>query len=164
MDTSSPAMSAVWRVLRSALLASMIVGGVGAHGVLAQPAPPSSERFVRPGLYVVATDLAASAAFYERVFGKPPSLRTASFVGFDVAGGLFGIALRGRFAPNSRIGGNVVPYIRVANIDTEFAHVRRVWPGALLAGSVTREGPLALFKFKDPDGNVVEYFALTSSR
>lgn len=160
MNTDRSPQNGFWRTLLSALSASLIVSVLASHGAQAQSAPLSSERFVRPGLYVVATDLAASTAFYERVFGRPPSLRTANFVGFDVAGGLFGIASRATFAPNSRIGGNVVPYIRVADIDAEFAHVRRVAPGALLASSVTREVPLALFKFKDPDGNVVEYFAL----
>lgn len=56
-------------------------------------------------------------------------------------------------------GRNVVPYIRVQNADAEFARLERLGV-ALLDQQVVVEGPIKLFRFTDPDGNVLEIFSL----
>ncbi|MBI1186407.1 MAG: hypothetical protein GC206_03625 [Alphaproteobacteria bacterium] len=122
-----------------------------------QDAAFAPERF---GLYVLSDDLDRAAAFYERVFAEPPAVRTPALVGFDVAGGFYAIASRAAFAPDAPRGESTVPYIRVRDIDAEFERVRAVAPGALRDDVIVREGPISLFRFVDPDGNVIEFFAL----
>lgn len=124
-------------------------------------APPAVER---PGVYVVAEDVGKSAAFYERVFGAPPQVRTKALVGFDVAGALYAVVSREAYAPDARLGGNVVPYLKVRDIEGWFTHVRSVAPDSLVTREILREGPVSLFKFRDIDGNLVEMFAVDTSR
>lgn len=131
---------------------------------LAWPSSPGAraqaqDRFIRSGLYVVSSDVEESTRFYEAVFNRQPIIKTQNFVGFDIVGGLFAIASRQAFAPDAPTGRNVVPYIMVSDIDAEFARIRRLVPEALESRSVIREGAVALFKFRDPDGNIVEFFA-----
>ena len=56
-------------------------------------------------------------------------------------------------------GRNVVPYIRVQSADAEFARLKAL-DVQLLDEQVVVEGPLKLFRFADPDGNVLELFSL----
>jgi predicted enzyme related to lactoylglutathione lyase len=113
------------------------------------------------GAYVVAEDLDRSAVFYERLFGHAPQVRTAGMVGFDVAGGFYAIVSKAVYAPGAVRGGNVAPYLKVADIDAWFRHVEAVAPDGLVTKAVLREGPFALIKFADPDGNVVEMYSVT---
>ncbi|ATQ43036.1 VOC family protein [Caulobacter mirabilis] len=123
----------------------------------AQAAPPTT----RLGVYVVADDVDKTTAFYQRLFGKAPEIRLPTFVGFDINGGLYAVISRGAFAPNAKRGETVMPYIRVDDIDAWRAHVQAVAPGSLLEPHITREGPIALFKLRDPDGNLVEVYSLS---
>jgi predicted enzyme related to lactoylglutathione lyase len=117
------------------------------------------ERF---GVYVVASDLDRARAFYEALFQKTPYVRTPSLVGFDVAGGLYAVVSAQAYRPNVRRGDNAVPYIRVADIEAEFERVRRIAPN-MLDPAVVVEGPVRLFRFTDPDGNMIEFFALAAA-
>lgn len=112
------------------------------------------------GVYVVSNDLERSGAFYTAIFGASPQIKTDTFMGFDVAGGLFAVVSKATYAPGASLGGNVVPYIKVPDINAAFAHVRAVAPGALASAEVIEEPYLSLFKFTDPDGNMLEYYAL----
>jgi hypothetical protein len=66
------------------------------------------------------------------------------------------------YAPGVRRGDNTVPYIKLQNVEAFFEHVKRVAPESLVSAQVTVEGPFRFFKMKDPDGNVLEFFSLTS--
>lgn len=114
------------------------------------------------GAYVVVDDVEVSARFYRSVLGKAPAIQTPVFVSFEVAGGVLAVVFKAAFAPDSKIGDNAVPYIRVADIDAAFAHAARVVPEAMQSVGVLREGPIALFKMRDPDGNLVEFYSLTN--
>ncbi|WP_428687542.1 VOC family protein [Roseibium sp.] len=122
-----------------------------------QPAKPE-----RLGVYVLADDLNRSEAFYSTLFGASPAVRTEVFAGYDVAGGLFAVVSRATFAPDAKLGGNAIPYIKVDDIEAAYQHVRTIAPDALKAPGVISEGPLSLFKFTDPDGNIIEYFSLNA--
>jgi predicted enzyme related to lactoylglutathione lyase len=124
----------------------------------AQAQDTSIERF---GVYVVVADLEKSRTFYERLFRKPPYVKNEGLVGFDVAGGLFAtFAERGLDRKLTR-GDNAVPYLRVKDIDAEFKRVKEM--GArVLDADIVREGPIRLFRFADPDGNVIEFFAVAA--
>jgi hypothetical protein len=41
------------------------------------------------------------------------------------------------------------------------SNISEVAPEAVKDSSVIEEGPIALFKFRDPDGNMVEYYSLS---
>jgi predicted enzyme related to lactoylglutathione lyase len=125
-------------------------------------APAQGTEIERFGLYVVVSDLDRARTFYEALFRKPPAVRTPAFVGFDVAGGLYAIVSAQAYRPNVRRGDNAVPYIRVADIEAEFERVRRIAPN-MLDRAVVEEGPIKLFRFTDPDGNMIEFFALTAA-
>jgi len=60
-------------------------------------------------------------------------------------------------------GGNVAPYLKVADIDAWFRHVQSAAPQSLVTKAVVREGPFALIKVADPDGNVVELYSLAAA-
>lgn len=112
------------------------------------------ERF---GVYLRVGSLDRSRAFYERVLGKQPYVSNDRLVGFDVAGAL--LALYANPAEEIARGRNVVPYIRVQNADAEFTRLKSL-DVQLLDERVVVEGPLKLFRFADPDGNVLELFSL----
>jgi catechol 2,3-dioxygenase-like lactoylglutathione lyase family enzyme len=114
------------------------------------------ERF---GVYLRVANLERSRAFYERVFDKHPYVSNAQLVGFDVAGAL--LALYASSAEQVARGRNVVPYIRVQSADAEFARLRGL-EVRLLDELVVTEGPLKLFRFADPDENVLELFSLNA--
>lgn len=112
------------------------------------------ERF---GVYLRVGSLDRSRVFYERVLGKQPYVSNDRLVGFDVAGAL--LALYANSADASARGRNVVPYIRVQSADAEFTRLKSL-DVQLLDDRVVVEGPLKLFRFADPDGNVLELFSL----
>lgn len=122
-----------------------------------QTEPATIERL---GLYVLSTDLTRSEAFYARLFGATPRVRTEVFMGFDIAGGLFAVVSKQAFAPESKLGTSTIPYLKVADLEAVHRHVQAVAPDAIMAPGVITEGPISLLKIADPDGNIVEYFAL----
>ena len=123
---------------------------------------PSEVAIERFGLYVVAENLDRSVAFYERLFGKQPQVRTPGMVGFDVAGGLYAVVSKRAYAPDSTRGDNAAPYIKVKDIHGLFTRVKAFAPESLRSEAVIEEGPFKLFKIVDPDGNLVEFFSLTA--
>jgi predicted enzyme related to lactoylglutathione lyase len=128
-------------------------------------APQNDEvAIVRFGLYVVAEDLDRSVPFYERLFGKPPQVRTPGVVGFDVAGGLYAIVSKQTYSPNSKRGDNVAPYIKVRDIHGLFDRVKAFAPESLRSEAVIEEGPIKFFKLVDPDGNLVEFFSVSAPK
>jgi catechol 2,3-dioxygenase-like lactoylglutathione lyase family enzyme len=113
-----------------------------------------AERF---GVYLRVASLDRSRAFYQRVLGKEAYVANDRLVGFDVAGAL--LALYRNPKEEVARGRNVVPYIRVKSAQAE--HVRlKALDVQLLDDQVVIEGPLQLFRFDDPDGNVLELFSL----
>ncbi len=117
--------------------------------------PPRFERF---GLYVLVDDRPAAEAFYARLFGRDPQLRTPALTGFDVAGGLFAIVPRQGYGADTGPRGSVHPFIRVANVRAFHAHARSVAPASLPSDSVVEEGPFHFFRMHDPEGNMLEFF------
>lgn len=115
----------------------------------------------RMGVYVVSDDLDRAATFYEDIFGRAPQVRTPGLVGFDVEGGFYAVVSRAHYASDASRGGNVVPYIKVTDIDAWLRHVEDVAPAGLLTKMVVREGPFALIRFSDPDDNIIELYELT---
>lgn len=112
------------------------------------------ERF---GVYLRVSELGRSRTFYERVLDRHPYVSNEQLVGFDVAGAL--LALYANSAEQGARGRNVVPYIRVQSTEAEFARLKAL-DVKMLDDRIVVEGPLKLFRFADPDGNVLELFSL----
>lgn len=140
--------------LLSAVAAMMLAATM--PSVAAETVPVPVQRM---GLYAVTDDLARSRAFYVALFGAP-RLETEGMIGFDVAGGLYAIVSRTRYAPEAKRGDSVRAYLKVADIATTFAQVRRVAPAALERNAITGEGAFRFFRLRDPDGNVIEFFSV----
>jgi predicted enzyme related to lactoylglutathione lyase len=132
-----------------------------AAGKPATAEPLEVERF---GLYVAAEDVEATARFYERLFGASPQRATPVFVGFDVGGGLFAVVSRAAYGLKVGAGSRVRPYIRVADVDGAFQRSKAIAPERLESPTVVEEGPFRFFRITDPEGNVVEIFALDGGR
>lgn len=147
--------------IRQALIAALIATTGIAEPAAAQSQVIDVKRF---GLYVLVDDVGRSVAFYEALFMKAPQVRTPALVGFDIAGGLFGVVDRSSFAPQAQAGGGVRPYIRVGDINAAFVHVNALAPGRIENGRFVTEGPFSFFRFTDPDGNTIEFFSLTEGK
>ena len=112
------------------------------------------ERF---GVYLRVASLEQSRPFYERVLDKQPYFANDRLVSFDLAGGM--LALFADHGEKQVKGRNAVPYIRVADANAEFERLQRL--GIHLHDEqVLVEGPIKLFRFSDPDGNMLELFSL----
>lgn len=144
--------------IRTALIAALVT-----TSAIASPAPVLGQTIEvqRFGLYVLVEDVERSVAFYEALFGEVPQIRTPALVGFDVAGGLFGVVDRETYAPNSAAGGGVRPYIRVVDIEFAFTRVSALAPDRIETPGIVTEGPFRFFRFSDPDGNILEFFSFT---
>lgn len=119
---------------------------------------PQADPFVRMGTYVASDDLARSEAFYSELFARVPALRLDDFVAFDVAGGWFAIVSRTRYAADAVPGSGAVPYIQT--LDLEGLRNRAVGlPGADVSDIIVEPG-ISLFKIVDPDGQLIEFYAL----
>ena len=122
---------------------------------IAADTPLQAERF---GVYLRVESLDRARAFYERVLGQQPYVANDRLVGFNVAGALLALYAAGA-EPVTR-GRNVVPYIRVQSAEAELARLKAL-DVRTLDEQVVVEGPLKLFRFADPDGNVLELFSLS---
>lgn len=126
-------------------------------------AEESDPRFERFGLYVVASDLERSSAFYEKLFDKKPDVKTDSLVGFVVANGFYAVISESAYTSGLKRGENVAPYLRVRDIDAEFARVKAFAPESIQGTGIVTEGTFRFFKFADPDGNIIEFFFLAAA-
>lgn len=136
--------------------ATLIATATIASAASAADEPLAVERF---GLYVAVSDVDRSVAFYQALFGEAPQIGTPALVGFNVAGGLFGIVDRAAYAPRTTAKGSVRPYIKVADIEAAFLRANRLAPGRIEPPGIVSEGAFRFFRFEDPDGNVVELFS-----
>lgn len=127
-------------------------------GATAQTAPLAVERF---GLYVVTDDLDRAAAFYQRLFGRP-KIRVPGMVGFEVGGGLYAVVDRKKFARTAVRGDTMRGYIKVADTQATYKLLSGVVPGNL-EGRVVTEGRFSFFRVRDPDGNLIEFYAVKPS-
>ena len=121
----------------------------------AQTVPITIERF---GLYAVTDDLDRAATFYQRLFGKP-QVRVPGMIGFDVAGGLYAVVDRKTFAATAIRGDTTRGYIKVSDMRAAYDMVVAAAPNSIESG-VTREGRFSFFRIRDPDGNLIEFYAI----
>ena len=147
--------------IRQALITTLMATAPLASPALVIGQTLDVQRF---GLYVLVDDVDRSVAFYEVLFGETPQIRTSALVGFDIAGGLFGIVDRHAYgAKTSGARSGVRPYIRVTDINAALARVQTLPAAQIEPPGIVSEGTFHFFRFADPDGNSVEIFSFTPS-
>lgn len=114
------------------------------------------------GLYVVVDNMNEAKQFYSQVFETAPAIDNGDFVGFSLGGNLFSLFAKTSFEHDLQKGNNVVPYIRVNNIEQEFSRVKALGAG-LVHDHVLDEDQIKLFMFTDPSGNPIEFYELKRS-
>lgn len=127
----------------------------------AHPAASATDHLIKMGAYVVCDDIGRSATFYQALFGREPAIRLDDFIAFDIAGGWFAMASRERYAPAAVRGSGAVPYIQSA--DLEQTRTRAEAALGKPAPDIIAEPGIRLLKLEDPDGQPIEFYALTAA-
>jgi predicted enzyme related to lactoylglutathione lyase len=113
------------------------------------------------GVYVVVAEIPRAIEFYAGIFDKRPYVATETFAAFEVAGGVYALfAAHASDVARSR-GNSTVPYIRVRDAGQSHARIASLH-ARLLDERPVQEGPITLFRFVDPDENVVEMFSIAA--
>lgn len=139
------------------LILPMAVAAVPLSTAHAQQSHADIERF---GLYIAVDDLDQAAAFYEKLFETKPQVKYTGLVGFDVAGGFYALVSKRAFNLTTERGSSVRPYIKVRDIYASFEHVKKLSHATLESEAVVVEGSFRFFRFKDPEGTVIEFFSI----
>ena len=111
----------------------------------------------RPGVCVAVSDLEKTTLFYESLFDQAVERSTDKFVAFDVNGAQFSLLHESGYSFPLARGNNAIPNFVVDDIDAEFQRVAALGPRRM-SDSVVSAGPVRLFMFEDPDGNVIEFY------
>ena len=82
--------------------------------------------FVQMGAYVTSDNMTESEAFYAALLGVEPVIKLENFIAFDVAGGIFAIANREVYAPDSSAGTCAIPYIHSPDLSAIQARFEKV--------------------------------------
>ncbi|MEO0913509.1 MAG: hypothetical protein AAFY59_11050 [Pseudomonadota bacterium] len=117
-----------------------------------------ADDLVAMGAYVATDDIGRSETFYRVLFEREPVLRLDDFVAFDISGGWFAIVSRERYAPTAMPGSGAVPYIRSSDLEAVRARAADALGEA--APDILVEPGIRLLKISDPDGQLIEFFAL----
>ncbi len=110
------------------------------------------------GMYVAVSDLAVAKKFYSQLFESEPYIENENFVGFQIQGGRFGLMRGDAYAVPLQRGNSAVPNIKVTDIAAEHRRVKSMGP-QMIQEPIVDLGAMKLFMFKDPDGNVIEFFS-----
>ena len=114
---------------------------------------------IQMGAYVASDDMTRSETFYKTLFGRDPVVKLDNFIAFDVAGGIFAIARREVYAPDSVPGTGAVPYIHSTDLTAVQARIEKATGKD--APEIIVEPGIQLLKVTDPDGQLIEFFSLT---
>jgi predicted enzyme related to lactoylglutathione lyase len=99
----------------------------------------------------------ALAAFYEKVFGKPPDMvdQENGFAGWQVGNGYLGVLQHSEMGGNTKDPGRIMLNFETNQVQAEFDRVKALGAKVIRAPYQMGEGWLATLA--DPDGN---YFQL----
>jgi predicted enzyme related to lactoylglutathione lyase len=121
-------------------------------------AAPNDRAILAMGAYVPTDDMNASEMFYRALFDRAPVIELPDFVAFSIAGGWFAIAARSKYAPGAIPGSGAVPYLQSGDLVT--LQARASAAGAEVPDIIEEPG-IHLLKITDPNGQLIEFFALT---
>lgn len=109
------------------------------------------------GAYVPTDNMAVSEEFYRTLFDRNPVIELPDFVAFNIEGGWFAIASRSKYAPGSMPGSGAVPYLQSNDLLTL---QERASAAGADAPDIIEEPGIYLLKITDPNGQLIEFFAL----
>lgn len=110
------------------------------------------------GAYVATDDMGISEAFYRVLFDRAPVIELPDFVAFNIEGGWFAMASRSKYAPGSLPGSGAVPYLQSRDL---VALQERAGTAGADVQDIIEEPGIHLLKITDPNGQLIEFFALT---
>ena len=140
--------------MKKALAAALFTVLAGAGTSSAQ----DDQTILAMGAYVPTDNMNVTEQFYHILFDRAPVIDLPDFVAFDIAGGWFAIVSRAKYAPGSIPGSGAVPYLQSADLVALKARAERAGASAI---HVIEEPGIHLLKMDDPNGQLIEFFALT---
>lgn len=134
------------------LAASVLLAGATAASA------QNDQTILAMGAYVPTDKMGVSEEFYRVLFDRVPVIEQPDFVAFNIEGGWFAIASRSKYAPGSLPGSGAVPYLQSSDLLT--LQERASAAGAEIPDIIVEPG-IHLLKITDPNGQLIEFFALT---
>lgn len=129
-----------------------------------------------PGAYpvlintcLISKDTKTLTAFYEQILKTEPQFDSGNYVEFRAGAGvlaIFDAAAQEKYIPGSATGqenGSMVLEFRVNDVDAEYARLKGVvktW----VKGPTTQPWGTRSIYFRDPDGNLVDFFTVVRAR
>lgn len=120
-------------------------------------AAQDDQAILAMGAYVPTDDMAVSEEFYRTLFDRTPVIELPDFVAFNIEGGWFAIASRSKYALGSVPGSGAVPYLQSNDLLTL---QERASAAGADAPDIIEEPGIHLLKITDPNGQLIEFFAL----
>ena len=108
--------------------------------------------------YISVKDRKRAEAYWKRVFGIEPAMKSEIFTFFDLSGFLFGLFDSAAVAENINYGNNCVINLHVEDADVEAV---RLGEFSKIVMPVNSVGPYRVFQVEDTEGNVVEFYSET---
>lgn len=136
------------------LVLSVFLAGAGSA---AAQDKPKDQAILAMGAYVPTDNMGVSEKFYRVLFDRAPVIELADFVAFDIAGGWFAVVSRSKYAPETIAGSGAVPYLQ--SNDLVVLQTRAIEAG-VPASEIIEEPGIHLLKITDPNGQLIEFFAL----
>jgi len=156
---------------RIAIAAVLLVGIIGIGG-FAQTDARSAGAGQHPVLIntcLISKDVRTLAAFYRQILKAEPQFDNGNYVEFRTGVGvlaIFDAAAQEKYIPGSAIGGanrSVVLEFRVDDVDAEYARLQGVVKDWVKPPTTQPWGTRSIY-FRDPDGNLVDFFAVAKAR
>jgi catechol 2,3-dioxygenase-like lactoylglutathione lyase family enzyme len=161
---------------RSSLLV-LIAQLLAVYGAWSQPAPKASENAPPPGhsanavlinTCLITSDVRKLAAFYARVLQIEPRWDGDSYVEFRTGAGilaLFADDAQEKYIPGSATPGrnrSAILEFKVSDVDREYTRLRDLveW----VKGPTTQPWGTRSIYFRDPDGNLIDFFVPSQNR
>jgi uncharacterized glyoxalase superfamily protein PhnB len=144
---------------------AILLLAVTAAGAFAQTDAKTvaSEHPVLINTCLISKDVKTLAAFYQQVLKLEPQFSGGNYAEFRTGAGvlaIFDAAAQEKYIPGSAIAGanqSVVLEFRVDDVDAEYARLQGVvktW----VKGPTTQPWGTRSIYFRDPDGNLVDFF------
>lgn len=112
---------------------------------------------------LITNDIQELTIFYQRILGIPPRKSGEDYVEFRTAAGklaLFSASAQEKYIPGSAAAAqnrSVIVEFRVANLDAEYARLHDIVK-SWVKGPTTQPWGTRSIYFRDPDGNLVDFF------
>jgi catechol 2,3-dioxygenase-like lactoylglutathione lyase family enzyme len=168
----------IWRVVKRriwmkwvAISAGLLIeiAGIGGFAQTGAMKTDAGEHPVLINTCLISKDVKTLAAFYGRILKIEPQFAVDNYVEFRTAAGVLAIFDAGaqeNYIPGAAVAGanrSVVLEFRVDNVDAEYARLQSVvktW----VKGPTTQPWGTRSIYFRDPDGNLVDFFTVPRAR